>query len=142
MDITQLLTASVSRGACDLHLSAGLAPMLRVDGEVWPMDEPVLNAAQLVDLVSPLLNKHQQKDFETSLETDFAFELPGVARFRANVFRQNRGIGAVFRAIPTEVQSLEDLGLGEVFQRMAQFPVAWCWSPGLPVRASPPRWRR
>ena len=87
MDITQLLTASVSRGASDLHLSAGLAPMLRIDGEVWPLDGPALNATQVVDLLSPLLNKHQQKDFETSLETDFAFELPGVARFRANVFR-------------------------------------------------------
>ena len=122
MDITQLLAVSVSRGASNLHLSAGLAPMLRIDGEVWPLDGPALNATQVVDLLSPLLNKHQQKDFETSLETDFAFELPGVARFRANVFRQDRGVGAVFRAIATEVQSLEDLGLGEVFQRIARLP--------------------
>lgn len=122
MDITQLLAASVSRGASDLHLSAGLVPMLRIDGEVWPMDWPVLEASQMVDLVCPLLNQHQQKDFETSLETDFSLELPGVARFRANVFRQDRGVGAVFRTIPTEVRSLEDLGLGEVFQRIARLP--------------------
>ena len=122
MDITELLTASVRRGASDLHLSAGLVPMLRVDGEVWPLDWPVLSALQVADLLSPLLNQHQQKDFETSLETDFAFELPGVARFRANVFQQARGVGAVFRAIPSEVQSLESLGLGEVFQRIAQLP--------------------
>ncbi|CRM01931.1 type IV pilus twitching motility protein PilT [Pseudomonas sp. 25 E 4] len=122
MDITQLLTASVRRGASDLHLSAGLVPMLRVDGEVWPLDWPVLSPPQVADLLSPLLNQHQQKDFETSLETDFAFELPGVARFRVNVFRQARGVGAVFRTIPCEVQSLESLGLGEVFQRIARLP--------------------
>ncbi|MFL1492359.1 type IV pilus twitching motility protein PilT [Pseudomonas antarctica] len=122
MDITELLTASVRRGASDLHLSAGLAPMLRVDGEVWPLEGPVLSPPQVADLLSPLLNEYQEKDFETSLETDFAFELPGVARFRANVFQQDRGMGAVFRTIPAAVQSLENLGLGEVFQRIAQRP--------------------
>jgi twitching motility protein PilT len=69
-----------------------------------------------------LLNRYQQKDFETSLETDFAFELPGVGRFRVNVFQQARGMGAVFRSIPAQVQSLESLGLGAVFQRIAQLP--------------------
>lgn len=122
MDITDLLTASVRRGASDLHLSAGLSPMLRVDGEVWPLDAPALSPTQVADLLSPLLNQHQQKDFETSLETDFAFELPGLARFRANVFRQDRGMGAVFRTIPTNVQSLESLGLGEVFRRICELP--------------------
>ncbi|WP_321849379.1 type IV pilus twitching motility protein PilT [Pseudomonas paraveronii] len=122
MDITELLTQSVHRGASDLHLSAGLAPMLRVDGEVWPLDGPALSATHVADLLSPLLNRYQQKDFETSLETDFAFELPGVGRFRVNVFQQARGIGAVFRSIPAQVQSLESLGLGAVFQRIAQLP--------------------
>ena len=120
MDITELLTQSVHRGASDLHLSAGLAPMLRVDGEVWPLDGPALSATHVADLLSPLLNRYQQKDFETSLETDFAFELPGVGRFRVNVFQQARGMGAVFRSIPAQVQSLESLGLGAVFQRIAQ----------------------
>jgi twitching motility protein PilT len=122
MDITELLTQSVHRGASDLHLSAGLAPMLRVDGEVWSLDGPALSATHVVDLLSPLLNRYQQKDFETSLETDFAFELPGVGRFRVNVFQQARGMGAVFRSIPAQVQSLESLGLGAVFQRIAQLP--------------------
>jgi twitching motility protein PilT len=120
MDITELLMQSVHRGASDLHLSAGLAPMLRVDGEVWPLDGPALSATHVADLLSPLLNRYQQKDFETSLETDFAFELPGVGRFRVNVFQQARGMGAVFRSIPAQVQSLESLGLGAVFQRIAQ----------------------
>ncbi len=96
MDITELLVAGVRRGASDLHLSAGLAPMWRIDGEVWPMDWPVLSAPQVADLLSPLLNQYQQKDFETSLETDFAFELPGVARFRAERIptgsRHGRGV--------------------------------------------------
>ncbi len=122
MDITELLTASVRRGASDLHLSAGLAPMLRVDGEVWPLDGPALSPPQVADLLSPLLSQYQQKDFETSLETDFAFELPGVARFRVNVFKQDRGMGAVFRTIPAQVRSLESLGLGPVFQRIAELP--------------------
>ena len=122
MDITELLTQSVHRGASDLHLSAGLAPMLRVDGEVWPLDGPELSATHVAALLSPLLNRYQQKDFETSLETDFAFELPGVGRFRVNVFQQARGMGAVFRSIPAQVQSLESLGLGAVFQRIAQLP--------------------
>jgi twitching motility protein PilT len=122
MDITELLTQSVHRGASDLHLSAGLAPMLRVDGEVWSLDGPALSATHVVDLLSPLLNRYQQKDFETSLETDFAFELPGVGRFRVNVFQQARGMGAVFRSIPAQVHSLESLGLGAVFQRIAQLP--------------------
>ncbi|MBT9302259.1 type IV pilus twitching motility protein PilT [Pseudomonas sp. TAE6080] len=122
MDITELLAASVSRGASDLHLSAGLAPRMRIDGEVVPLDWPSLSATQVADLLSPILNKHQQKDFETSLETDFSFELPGVARFRANVFQQHRGMGAVFRAIPSRVQSLESLGLGDVFRRIAELP--------------------
>jgi twitching motility protein PilT len=122
MDITELLMQSVHRGASDLHLSAGLAPMLRVDGEVWPLDGPALSATHVADLLSPLLNRYQQKDFETSLETDFAFELPGVGRFRVNVFQQARGMGAVFRSIPALVQSLESLGLGAVFQRIAQLP--------------------
>jgi len=100
MDITELLAAGVRLRASDLHLSAGLAPMLRVDGEVWPFDWPVLEPGQVAELLSPLLNNHQQKDFETSLETDFAFELPEVARFRVNVFQQHRGMGAVFRTIP------------------------------------------
>ncbi|KAA0950317.1 MULTISPECIES: type IV pilus twitching motility protein PilT [unclassified Pseudomonas] len=122
MDITQLLAASVSQGASDLHLSAGLAPMVRVDGEVRALDWPVLSSTQVADLLSPLLNKHQQKDFEISLETDFAFELPDVGRFRVNVFQQHRGVGAVFRTIASKVQSLESLGLGEVFRRIADLP--------------------
>ncbi|KAF1025858.1 MAG: Twitching mobility protein [Pseudomonas sp.] len=122
MDITDLLTQSVGRGASDLHLSAGMAPMLRVDGEVWPLDLPVLTPGQVRDLLSPLLAQHPQNDFETSLETDFSFELPGLARFRVNVFRQHRGMGAVFRTIPAQVQSLEQLGLGEVFRRIAELP--------------------
>lgn len=122
MDITELLAASVSQGASDLHLSAGLAPRMRVDGEVLPLDWPVLSATQVAGLLSPILHKHQQKDFETSLETDFSFDLPGVARFRANVFCQHRGLGAVFRAIPSRVQSLEALGLGDIFRRIAELP--------------------
>ncbi|WP_339528013.1 type IV pilus twitching motility protein PilT [Pseudomonas mucidolens] len=122
MDITQLLAESVSHGASDLHVSAGLAPRVRIDGDIRSLDWPALSATQVADMLSPLLNKHQQKDFETSLETDFSFELPDVARFRVNVFQQHRGMGAVFRAIPSRVLSLDELQLGEVFRRIADLP--------------------
>ncbi|MBT2371840.1 type IV pilus twitching motility protein PilT [Pseudomonas fluorescens] len=122
MDITELLAASVSLGASDLHLSAGLAPMVRIDGEVRALDQPTLDPAHVASLLGSILTEQQQKDFETSLETDFAFELPGVARFRVNVFQQHRGVGAVFRAIPSRVRSLESLGLGEVFRQIADLP--------------------
>lgn len=122
MDITELLAASVSLGASDLHVSAGLAPMVRIDGEVRALDQPTLGPTQVAQLLESILTEQQQKDFEISLETDFAFELPGVARFRVNVFQQHRGIGAVFRTIPSRVQSLESLGLGEVFRRIADLP--------------------
>jgi len=122
MDITELLAASVSLGASDLHLSAGLAPMVRIDGEVRALDQPAVGPTQVAQLLESILTEQQQKDFETSLETDFAFELLGVARFRVNVFQQHRGIGAVFRTIPSQVRSLESLGLGEVFRRIAGLP--------------------
>lgn len=122
MDITELLAASVGQGASDLHLSAGLAPMLRIDGEVRPLDHPALDAGEVVALLESVLSQQQQKDFKTALETDFAYELPGVGRFRVNVFQQHRGVAAVFRGIGQDVPSLETLELGEVFRRIADFP--------------------
>nr|WP_294981215.1 type IV pilus twitching motility protein PilT [uncultured Pseudomonas sp.] len=122
MDITELLAFSAKQGASDLHLSAGLPPMIRVDGDVRRINLPPLEHKQVHALIYDIMNDKQRKDFEEFLETDFSFEVPGVARFRVNAFNQNRGAGAVFRTIPSKVLTMEDLGMGEVFKRVSDVP--------------------
>ncbi|HUE90915.1 type IV pilus twitching motility protein PilT [Pseudomonas sp.] len=122
MDITELLAFSAKQGASDLHLSAGLPPMIRVDGDVRRINLPALDHKQVHALIYDIMNDKQRKDFEEFLETDFSFEVPGVARFRVNAFNQNRGSGAVFRTIPSKVLSMEDLGMGEIFRKISDVP--------------------
>jgi len=122
MDITELLAFGVKNGASDLHLSAGLPPMIRVDGDVRRINLPPMDHKQVHGLIYDIMNDKQRKDFEEFLETDFSFEVPGVARFRVNAFNQNRGAGAVFRTIPSKVLSMEDLGQGQVFKDICEFP--------------------
>ena len=122
MDITELLAFGVKNGASDLHLSAGLPPMIRVDGDVRRINLPAMDHKQVHGLIYDIMNDKQRKDFEEFLETDFSFEVPGVARFRVNAFNQNRGAGAVFRTIPSKVLSMEDLGQGQVFKDICEFP--------------------
>ncbi len=122
MDITELLAFSAKQGASDLHLSAGLPPMIRVDGDVRRINLPALEHKEVHALIYDIMNDKQRKDFEEFLETDFSFEVPGVARFRVNAFNQNRGAGAVFRTIPSKVLSMDDLGMGKVFKDIALKP--------------------
>ncbi|MFB8830691.1 type IV pilus twitching motility protein PilT [Azotobacter sp. CWF10] len=122
MDITELLAFSAKQGASDLHLSAGLPPMIRVDGDVRRINLPPMDHKQVHALIYDIMNDKQRKDYEEFLETDFSFEVPGVARFRVNAFNQNRGAGAVFRTIPSRVLSMDDLGMGEVFKRITEVP--------------------
>ncbi|MDC8805343.1 type IV pilus twitching motility protein PilT [Halomonas pacifica] len=122
MDITELLAFSAKQNASDLHLSAGLPPMIRVDGDIRRLNVPAMEDREVRKLVYDILNDRQRRDFEEHLETDFSFEVPGVARFRVNAFNHGRGIGAAFRTIPAEIMTMEDLGLGEVFRRMALMP--------------------
>ena len=122
MDITELLAFSVQQGASDLHLSAGLPPMIRVDGDVRRVNVPAQDHAEVQALVYDIMNDRQRKDFEEFLETDFSFEVPRVARFRVNAFNQNRGAGAVFRTIPSEVLSMDTLGMGQVFRDISMLP--------------------
>lgn len=116
MDITELLAFSAKQGASDLHLSAGLPPMIRVDGDVRRINLPPMEHKDVHDLIYEIMNDKQRKDYEEFLETDFSFEVPGVSRFRVNVFNQNRGAGAVFRTIPSKVLTMEDLGMGQIFR--------------------------
>ena len=122
MDITELLAFSAKQGASDLHLSAGLPPMIRVDGDVRRINVPAMEHKQVHALIYDIMNDKQRKDFEEFLETDFSFEVPGVARFRVNAFNQNRGAGAVFRTIPSKVLSMDDLGMGDVFKKISDVP--------------------
>lgn len=122
MDITELLAFSAKQGASDLHLSAGLPPMIRVDGDVRRINLPPMEHKDVHRLIYDIMNDKQRKDYEEFLETDFSFDVPGVARFRVNAFTQNRGSGAVFRTIPSKVLTLEDLGMGQVFRDISMVP--------------------
>ena len=119
MDITELLAFSAKQGASDLHLSADMPPMIRVDGDVRRINLPALSHKEVHALVYDIMNDKQRKDFEEFLETDFSFEVPGVARFRVNAFNHNRGAGAVFRTIPSKVVTMDQLGMGQVFKDLA-----------------------
>ena len=122
MDITELLAFSAKQNASDLHLSAGLPPMIRVDGDVRRINLPPLEHKEVHNLIYEIMNDGQRKDFEEHMETDFSFEVPGVARFRVNAFNQNRGPGAVFRTIPSKVLTMEDLNMGQVFRDISSVP--------------------
>ena len=122
MDIGELLAFSVKNGASDLHLSAGLPPMIRVDGDVRRINVPPMQHKDVHDLVYDIMNDKQRKDYEEFLECDFSFEIPGLARFRVNAFNQNRGSGAVFRTIPSIIFSLEDLKAPGIFKDISDYP--------------------
>ena len=122
MDITELLAFSVKQGSSDLHLSAGLPPMIRIDGDIRRVNLPPMEHKEVHSLVYEIMNDKQRRDFEEFLETDFSFEVPGVARFRVNAFNQNRGAAAVFRTIPSRVLTLEELGFGQIFRDLSMLP--------------------
>ncbi|MEC5205757.1 type IV pilus twitching motility protein PilT [Vogesella urethralis] len=122
MEISDLLAFTVKNKASDLHLSAGLPPMIRVHGDIRRINLPPLAHHDVHDMVYDIMNDYQRKIFEDTFEADFSFEVPGVARFRVNVFVQNRGIGAVFRVIPSRVLTLEDLGAPRIFKDISDYP--------------------
>ncbi len=122
MDISQLLAFGVKNGASDLHLSAGLPPMIRVDGDVRRVNLPAMDHKQVHGMVYDIMNDKQRKTYEEFLETDFSFEIPGLARFRVNAFNHNRGAGAVFRTIPSEILTLEQLQAPKIFEDIASYP--------------------
>ncbi|MFM2067872.1 MAG: hypothetical protein RLZZ584_2781 [Pseudomonadota bacterium] len=122
MDITQLLSFTVRNKASDLHLSAGLPPMIRVHGEVRRINVDAFTDKQVKDMVYDVMRDAQRKVFEETLECDFSFDVQHLARFRVNAFNQNRGCGAVFRTIPDKVMTLEDLKTPKVFADLSLKP--------------------
>ncbi len=122
MDITQLLAFSVKNKASDLHISAGEPPIIRVDGDMRRVNMPAMEHKEVHSMVYDIMNDKQRKAFEEYWETDFSFEIPGVARFRVNAFNQNRGAAAVFRTIPSKVLTLEDLDAPAIFKKISDKP--------------------
>ena len=122
MDISDLLAFSVKNKASDLHLSAGLPPMIRVHGDVRKINVPAMDHAQVHDMVYDIMNDGQRKMYEETLECDFSFEIPNLARFRVNAFNHNRGSGAVFRTIPSKILTLEQLNCPPIFKEIANTP--------------------
>lgn len=122
MDIQELLSFCLTQGASDLHLSTGLPPMIRIDGDMRRINLPVFPDEAIREWIVTTMMDAQKAAFETTLEIDYAYEIPGVSRFRVNAFTQSRGAGAVFRVIPDKVQTLEQLGMGEVFRRIVEAP--------------------
>ncbi len=122
MDIGELLAFSVKNGASDLHLSAGLPPMIRVDGDVRRINVTPMDHREVHDLVYDIMNDKQRKDYEEFLECDFSFEIPNLARFRVNAANQNRGAFAVFRTIPSIIKTLEELKCPKIFKEISEYP--------------------
>ena len=120
MDVTDLLARAVDAGASDLHLAAGQIPMLRIEGDLQRMNLPALVPADLAEGMAPLLAEHQRRQWAQGDELDLALELPGLGRFRLNLFRQLNGAGATFRLIPGRIATLDELDLGDVYQAVAQ----------------------
>ena len=122
MDISELLAFSVKNTASDLHLSAGLPPMIRVHGDVRRINLPPLEHKDVHGMIYDIMNDGQRKVYEENLEVDFSFAIPGLARFRVNAFNQDRGAAAVFRTIPSKILSLEQLNTPKIFTELSLKP--------------------
>src|SRR6267142_2856787 len=121
MDISELLAFVVKNKASDLHLSAGLPPMIRVHGDVRRINLPPMEHKDVHAMIYDIMNDGQRKFYEENLECDFSFAIPNLARFRVNAFVQNRGAGAVMRTIPSKVLTLEELKAPNIFKEIAQY---------------------
>jgi twitching motility protein PilT len=122
MDIAELLAFAVKNKASDLHLSAGLPPMIRVHGDVRRINLPPMEHEAVHGMIYDIMNDAQRKDYEENLECDFSFAIPGLARFRVNAFQQQRGAGAVMRTIPSKILTLEELNAPKIFAELSMQP--------------------
>ena len=121
----------IERGASDLHLTMGQPPRLRQSGQMTLLEQPALGPERMAALLWPICPPKSRREFEADNDTDFAYEVPGLARFRCNYFKDRSGMGAVFRQIPTKIPSMEQLGLPREI-------VELCWlSKGLVVVTGP-----
>lgn len=122
MDISELLAFGVKHGASDLHISAGMPPLIRVDGDIRRINVAPLDDARVRTFIHDVMNARQRQAFESNLETDFSFELHALSRFRVNAFHQHRGAAAVFRTIPSTIMTLDELKAPDNFKTFVQTP--------------------
>src|SRR5215203_4698670 len=122
MDSTELLAFAVTNKASDLHLSAGLPPMIRVHGDIRRIDLPPMEHEDVHSMIYDIMTDSQRKAYEENLECDFSFAVPNLARFRVNAFVQQRGAAGAFRTIPSKVLSLEELNAPKVFAELTNRP--------------------
>ncbi|MCC6445445.1 MAG: type IV pilus twitching motility protein PilT [Armatimonadetes bacterium] len=120
--VDQLLRETVQRGGSDLHIKAESPPLIRYHGDLLPVQVPPLTSEQALALVHSILSEYQRRRFEEDLELDLAYEIPGVARFRGNVFQQRGHVQMVFRVIPLKIQTMEDLELPAVCRYFCERP--------------------
>jgi twitching motility protein PilT len=119
VNLRNLLQEMIDKKASDLHITAGVPPQLRVDGEILGMDSEPLNPEDTLHITYSVLNEEQQKRFEAERELDFSFGIKGLSRFRANVFLQRGVTSLAIRQIPYEIKSFKDLGLPAVVKKLA-----------------------
>lgn len=120
------------QGASDLHISTGAPPMLRIHGEIHPVESPELTGDQARQLLYEMMTREQRDHFELERDIDFAYEVPGEVRVRCNLYEQRRGVAGAFRLLPNQVFSLEQLGLPETLKKFTDF------RKGLVVVTGPP----
>lgn len=120
MNITQLLQFAYQQDASDLHISSGEPPMVRVHGDMKKIKMPALTQEETHSMIYDIMSDAQRKLFEEHSDLDFSMQLGDIARFRVNVFRQNRGLGAVFRKIPTKIHSMKELNLPDILADVAR----------------------
>jgi len=116
--MTELLAYAIQNNASDLHLSAGVPPMIRVDGEMRKMASVAFDQNRVRSLIDEVMNEHQRKNYEQAWEIDFSFEIEGLSRFRVNAFNQNRGAAAVFRCVPSKIVTLDALDAPPIFKEI------------------------
>ncbi len=119
--IDTYFTEMQQKGASDLHMVVGFPPLLRLRGELVPLDHPMLTSESNKEILYEILGPVQRAQLEKNLDFDMAYELEGVGRFRCNILFQHRGIGAVFRIIPTEILTLEKLNMPETLKTIASY---------------------
>ncbi len=120
--IRELLQEAVQRNASDLHISSNASPIFRIDGDLYPTFYPPLDSKSAKDLIYSALMEHQIKSFEETKELDCALSFPRVGRFRLNIYQQMGSIGAVFRSIPEEIRSMDDIGLHPILKDLVLKP--------------------
>jgi len=120
MSIDQLLKIAIERNASDLHITAGLPPMLRIDGKLVPTEFPRLKPEDTRRLIYAILNDKQREKFERDLELDTSYGIPGYGRFRLNVFKQRGAVSAAFRSIPNIIKTPQELGLPDIVNELAK----------------------